>query len=130
MNRLTVIGNLTADPALRTVNTANGPVSVCDFTVAVNRRQKGANEQTDFFRVSAWRGLGENCAKYLAKGRKVAVTGPVSARAYNPQNGGDPRAVLEVTAEDVEFLGGKEAPETIDIGHGITATVVDDEAPF
>jgi single-strand DNA-binding protein len=130
MNKLTIIGNLTADPNLRTANTANGPVSVCDFTVAVNARQKG--QDATFFRVTAWRGLGENCGKYLAKGRKVAVTGPVSARAYTPNSGGDPRAVLEVTAEDVEFLSGKEdtAPATMDIGNGITATVVDDDPPF
>lgn len=106
---------------------------MCDFTVAVNSRQKGQNNDATFFRVSAWRGLGENCAKFLAKGRKVAVVGPVSARAYNPQTGGEPRAALEVTAEDVEFLSSRsDAPETMDIGHGVQATVVEDagELPF
>ena len=73
MNRLTIIGNLTHDPELRTTPSGD---SVCSFSVAVNRRgrrdaQGNQNEQTDFFRVSAWRQLGENCAKYLAKGRKV-----------------------------------------------------------
>ncbi len=105
MNKLTIIGNLTRDPELRT--TPNG-VSVCDFTVAVNRRNRsrdgqGGQPEADFFRVSAWRVLGENCAKFLAKGRKVCVIGPVSVRTYQG-NDGATRASLEVTADDVEFL--------------------------
>jgi single-strand DNA-binding protein len=99
MNKVTIIGNLTADPELRTTQTG---VNVCSFTVAVNRRF-GQQNETDFFRVSAWRKTGEMCAQYLAKGRKVAVTGPVTARAYNDGQG-NPRASLEVTADDVEFL--------------------------
>lgn len=97
MNHITIIGNLVGNPELRT--TQQG-VSVCTFGVAVNRRR---SDGTDFFRVSAWRGLGENCAKYLAKGRKVAVTGAVSVSAYKASNG-EARANLEVNADDVEFL--------------------------
>ena len=79
MNRLTIIGNLTAEPELR--STPNGK-SVCNFTVAVNRRNKIEGQpDADFFRVSAWNQLGENCAKYLAKGRKVCVVGAVSVRS-------------------------------------------------
>ena len=103
MNKLTIIGNLTRDPELRT--TPNG-YSVCDFTVAVNRRNRrdeNSQPEADFFRVSAWRQLGENCAKYLAKGRKVCVIGPVSVRTYQASDG-TTRASLEVTADDVEFL--------------------------
>lgn len=97
MNKAFITGNLTADPELRT--TPQG-INVCTFTVAANGRKK---EDTTFFRVTAWRQMGENCAKYLAKGRKVAVVGAVSARAYTT-NGGDVRASLEVTADEVEFL--------------------------
>ncbi|MBR2824061.1 MAG: single-stranded DNA-binding protein [Clostridia bacterium] len=104
MNRLFIIGNLVRDPELR--NTPAGD-SVCDFTVAVNRRARrdaqNGQQEADFFRVSAWRQLGENCAKYLAKGRKVAVTGSVRVRTYQA-NDGTTRASLEVQAEDVEFL--------------------------
>ena len=99
MNKLTIIGNVTKDPTLRA--TPQG-ISVCDFTVAVNRRKGGEND-TDFFRVTAWRQLGENCAKYLAKGRKVCVVGAVSARTYQT-NDGQTRVSLEVVADDVEFL--------------------------
>ena len=102
MNRLFIIGNLTNNPDVRV--TQNGD-KVCSFGVAVNRRRARAQgqEQTDFFRVSAWRGLAENCEKYLAKGRKVAVTGSVSVNVYTTQNGVT-RASMEVIADDVEFL--------------------------
>ena len=105
MNRLIIIGNLTRDPELRTANTSNGQVTVCAFTVAVNRRRNGSNGQpeADFFRVTAWRQLAENCSKYLAKGRKVAVVGSVSVSTYQGSDGAT-RASLEVSADDVEFL--------------------------
>jgi single-strand DNA-binding protein len=101
MNKLTIIGNLTADPELRT--TQNGK-SVCGFTVAVNRRNKVEGQpDADFFRISAWNQLGESCSKYLAKGKKVCVIGSVSVKTYQTQNG-ETRASMEVMAQDVEFL--------------------------
>lgn len=105
MNKLTIIGNLTRDPELRTTSTG---LNVCSFTVAVNRRRSGNSNQpeADFFRVSAWRQLGENCQRYLAKGRKVAVVGSVSVSTYTG-NDGTTRATLEVTADDVEFLSSR-----------------------
>lgn len=96
MQKLWIVGNLTSDPETRVTQKGD---NVCQFTVAVNRRKEGA----DFFRVTAWRQLGENCQKYLAKGRKVAVTGTVSVSAYKSSSG-DARASLEVNADDVEFL--------------------------
>ena len=135
MNKLTIIGNLTGDPELRT--TSSG-ISVCNFTVAVNRkqnaqqRQEGKRPEADFFRVAAWRQLGENCAKFLAKGRKVCTVGPVSVRNY--EKDGKTYAALEVVAEDVEFLSGKEkteegSRETVDPESGFTVTETD-ELPF
>lgn len=106
MNKLTIIGNLTRDPELRT--TSSG-INVCTFTVAVNRRRSANNNgqpEADFFRVTAWRQLGENCQRYLAKGRKVAVVGPVSVQTYTG-NDGNQRFSLEVTADDVEFLSSR-----------------------
>ena len=97
MNKAYIIGNLTADPELRTTTSGK---NVCSFTVAVNRRNR---EEADFFRVTAWDALGENCSKFLVKGRKVAVVGSVSVRAYQTKNG-DPAASLELTAQEVEFL--------------------------
>ena len=103
MNKLTIIGNLTKDPELRTTQ---GGVSVCTFTVAVNRKKKD-EKQTDFFRVTAWRERGEICAKWLIKGRKVCVIGPVSVSTYTGQDGAT-HANLEVMAEEVEFLSSKD----------------------
>ena len=105
MNKLTSIGAVTRDPEQR--STQSG-VTLTTFSVAVNRRrtQEGQPE-ADFFRVTAWRQLGENCAKYLSKGRKVCVVGPVSVNTYQG-NDGKTRATLEVTAEDVEFLSPKD----------------------
>ena len=102
MNKIFLIGNLTRDPELRTTQSG---VPVCAFTIAVNRRQtaQAGQPEADFFRVTAWRQLGENCGKWLIKGKKVSVVGTVSASAYMG-NDGQPKASLEVTADDVEFL--------------------------
>lgn len=118
MNKSIIIGNLTRDPELRA--TQDG-THVCNFTVAVNRRTRaGGQQEADYFRVTAWRTLGENCAKYLAKGRKVCVTGPVSARAYTGSDG-MVRATLELTADEVEFLSARSGQSTGDF------TPVDDD---
>ena len=99
MNKLTIIGNLTRDPELRTTQSG---LSVCSFTVAVNRR-RSQNNEADYFRITVWRELAEICQKYLSKGRKVAVCGPVAVSTY-AANDGSTRATLEVTADEVEFL--------------------------
>ena len=117
MNKIILIGNLTRDPELRT--TPNG-YTVCDFTIAVNDR-RGRNQQNvggqqqdtaQFFRVTVWRQMGEACAKYLAKGRKVYVSGPLTARTYQA-NDGSTRVSLEVTADDVEFLTSRAESEAM-----------------
>lgn len=109
MNSLHIIGNLTRDPETRTTQSGS---TVCSFTVAVNRRKKVQGQpDADFFRVSAWNQLGENCQKYLAKGRKVSVVGSVSVHAYSMQDG-KPGASLEVMANDVEFLSSKGEAES------------------
>lgn len=106
MNKITLIGNLTSDPETR--STPSG-VTVCSFTIAVNRRFANADgeRQTDFFRINAWRQLGDVCAKHLAKGRKVAVVGELQARLYDAKNG-EKRMSLDVAADEVEFLSPKD----------------------
>ena len=98
MNRLTIIGNLTADPEMRT--TPNGK-TVTNFTVAVSR--KGDKDKTDYFRCAAWGKTGEVCGQYLGKGKKVCVIGEVSARAFTDRQG-EAKASLEVFVAEVEFL--------------------------
>lgn len=101
MNKLIIIGNLTRDPELRT--TQDG-TAVCNFTVAVNRKVRtDGHPEADYFRVTVWRTLGESCAKYLSKGKKVCVTGAISAREYTGGDGST-HASLDLLADEVEFL--------------------------
>ena len=105
MNKLFIIGNLTRDPELRVLPDGR---SVCNFTVAVNKRvKKGAHPEADYFRCTVWDALGENCGKFLAKGKKVNVIGPVSLAHYAGQNG-EIRYCLQMNAQDVEFLTPKD----------------------
>ena len=119
MNKLTIIGNLTKEPELRTTQAGK---DVCTFTVAVNRRKTGNNDkpEADFFRVTTWEAMAKICKQYLAKGRKVAVIGPVSVHTYQTQDG-ETRAQMEVIANEVEFLSPK--------GDGMTP-VEDEDNPF
>lgn len=106
MQKLICCGNLVANPEVRTTQSG---VTVCSFTVAVNRRfaDKDGERQTDFFRVNAWRQLGEVCAKHLKKSKKVAVVGELQARLYDAKNG-EKRMSLDVAADEVEFLSPKD----------------------
>ena len=133
MNKLFIIGNLTRDPELRT--TTDGTF-VCKFSVAVNRQRTRNNPDpgADFFNVSAWREKGENAAKYLTKGSKVAVVGKISLNTG--EKDGKHGASLEVIADDIEYLA-KAHEETapaepsnpVDAKTGYTA-VTTDELPF
>ena len=136
MNKLTIIGNLTKDPEMRTTTSGK---NVCTFTLAVNRRKKAEGQpEADFFRVSAWGDMGDNCQKYLTKGKKVCVVGSVSVHVYTNQRG-EAAANMEVLASEVEFLSPREqgeiqqpvveAPVRKDEHSGFQA-VETDELPF
>ncbi len=100
MNKFIFSGNLTRDP--QTATTKNGSTA-CTFSVAINNNRGGENNPI-YVRVTAWNKLAENCQKYLAKGRKVLVTGAVrEPNAYTNKNG-QAAANLEVWADEVEFL--------------------------
>lgn len=103
MNKVTLIGNLTRDPESST--TSSG-IALCRFSIAVTRRfsRNGEGEQeTDFFNIVAWRGLAENCSKFLKKGSKVAIFGSIQNRTYDAEDG-TKRYVTDIVADDVEFL--------------------------
>ena len=110
MNKMFLIGNLTADPALSA--TANGK-TMTRFRLAVNRRFSGQNgdKVTDFFRVTTFGKVAENCSKYLAKGRKCCVVGELHPDTYTDSEGMT-RMALDVVADEVEFLTPKDAKET------------------
>ena len=121
MNKMFLIGNLTRDPELSTIPSG---ATVCKFGVAVNRRGGGQEgTQTDFYNVTVWRAMGENCAKYLRKGNKVGIVGDFQCRTY--ESNGEKKFSLDVTANDVEFLTPKGAQES----EGMTP-VADDSLPF
>lgn len=110
MNVCHLIGNLANDPEVRTTQSG---LMQCSFRLAVQRRFKGSDGQreTDFINIVAWRQTAELCAKYLARGRKIAVTGSLQMRSYQAQDG-QKRTVAEVVADNVEFLtSAREAAE-------------------
>jgi len=102
MNKVYLIGNLTRDPEMRATQMG---VSVCNFSIAVNRRFKDADgkQKTDYFNIVAWRQLADLCGKYLAKGRKVAVIGSIQTRTYEAQDG-TKRSAFDIAADEIEFL--------------------------
>lgn len=132
MNSLTIIGNITKKPDLRYTQAGT---AVCNFTVAVNRRKTQNNKDpgTDYFKVTAWRILAENCGKFLDQGSKVAVVGRVSLDTW--ENDKKHGASLIVDAESVEFLNSRvaeateAAPAPVDAQTGF-AQVQTDELPF
>ena len=86
MNKCIFIGNLTRDPEHQT--TGSG-VSFCRFSIAVNRSYTNSSgeREADFINIVTWRGLADNCAKYLSKGRKVCVVGSLQTRSYDDKDG-------------------------------------------
>jgi single-strand DNA-binding protein len=108
VNKAILIGNLTRDPELRTG--ASG-VPVCTFTLAINRRfaNKQGVREADFLTIVTFKQKAELCARYLTKGRKVAVEGSIQTRTYDAQDG-TKRYVTEILADEVEFIGGTGGP--------------------
>lgn len=98
MNRVFLIGNLTKDPE---VSIVSNDLTNCKFSIAVTRRY-GAKE-TDYFSVVCWRGMAENCGKYLRKGSKVGVCGSIQTKTYETSDGVK-RYTVEVVADEVQFL--------------------------
>lgn len=96
------IGNLTRDP--ETTTSSNG-TSICKFTLAVKRDFKNENgeSETDFFNITVFGKIGDNCGKYLKKGSKCCVVGRLQSRSYDAQDG-TKRYVTDIIANEVEFL--------------------------
>lgn len=139
MNKIFLIGNLTRDPELRSLPSG---ATVCSFTVAVNRRggrqqAEAGQPEADFFRVTTWNKQAENCNRFLAKGRKVGVSGTLTLQTY-VGNDGQQRSSLEVNADEVEFLsprgeGGDTRPSAPMSGQDNSSGFVrvdDDDLPF
>ena len=108
INRVVLTGNLTRDPELRSTSTGT---SVCSLRIANNTRRRDANgEWTDrahYFSVTVFGAQGENCARFLSKGRPVAIDGRLEWREWQTQDGAK-RESVEIVAESVQFLGSRD----------------------
>ena len=134
MNKVYLIGNLTRDPEL---TQTTGGISVCRMSIAVGRRFSNAEgtRDTDFFNITAWRGTADNCAKFLKKGNKIAVSGSIQTRNYE-KNDGTKGFSIDIIADEVEFLSSKNDGQEGTVPAGASAPVSDlqpiddDNLPF
>lgn len=108
INRVTIVGNLTRDPELRGLPSGG---SVCSLRVAVNERRKDQSGQwsdaPNFFNVSVFGNSADNAAKFLSKGRQVAIDGRLRWREYQDRDG-NRRESIEIVAQEVQFIGGRD----------------------
>jgi single-strand DNA-binding protein len=109
INRVVLTGNLTADPELRSLPSGT---SVCKLRVACNTRRKNNatgdwEDKPNYFDVTVWGAQGENAARYLSKGRPVAVDGRLEWREYQDSQG-NKRQAIDIIADSVQFLGGRD----------------------
>lgn len=106
LNRVVLIGRLTADPELKW--TTQG-VAVASLRIAVNRVTKNddGNYETDFFNVTAWRRTAEFASQYLTKGRLISVDGRLQTRSWVDQTTNQNRVAFEIVADNIEGLDRK-----------------------
>lgn len=116
MNKVSLMGRLTATPELKQTQSGNSVVSFC---VAVDRRFQGQDgkRETDFINCVAWKKTAEFIAKYFGKGRMVAINGAIQTRKYTDRDGKD-RMATEVIADEVYFCGDKQADSVQPISGG------------
>jgi single-strand DNA-binding protein len=109
INRVVMTGNLTADPELRTLPSG---MSVCNLRIACNTRRKNQStgeweDKPNYFNVTVWGAQGENSARYLSKGRPVAIDGRLEWREWEAQDG-TKRQATDIIADSVQFLGSRD----------------------
>lgn len=107
MNKVFLIGRLTADPVLR-YTSSNVAVASFSLAVASNRKNEDGEREADFINIVVWRKQAENVKNYLFKGSKVAIDGHIQTRSYDDQNG-IRKHITEVVAENVEFLDSRKS---------------------
>lgn len=111
MNKVILIGNLTKDPE---VNVTSNDLVNCRFSIAVKRSYaNGGKKETDFFTIVCWRGLAENCGKYLRKGSRVGISGAIQNKNYEGSDGVK-RYSVEIVADEVQFLTTKAEGEELE----------------
>lgn len=114
-NKVMLGGRITADPELK--QTQSG-IPVCSFSIAVNRKvAKGAEQNADFFNVTAWRGTAEFVSKYFKKGSSIFVVGTIQNRSWTDTNG-QKRYATDISADEVSFVDGKNDAQGANDGGG------------
>ena len=109
-NLVIIVGRLTRDPEFAYTN---NQLPLCKFSIATNRysRNQGEsgkfNEEVDFFDITAWDKLGENCANYIKKGSKILVEGRLKQDRFQDQQTGQNRTKINIVARNVQFLDTK-----------------------
>lgn len=103
MNKVFLIGRLTRDPQGTTFDSGS---SCCRFSIAVDRYSRDGDNKADFINITTWNALAQNCAKYLTKGKQVAVFGSIQTGSY--EKDGVKYSTFEVRADQVEFIGSKD----------------------
>ncbi len=142
VNKAILVGNLGKDPEIRFTGTGK---AVCKFPLATstswNDTDGQRQERTEWHNVIVWGKQGENCGKFLSKGRQVFVEGEIRTRSYDDKDG-NKRYITEIVAQNVRFLGGQgggrgpvEAPgfpeePAVSAGGGGAAPADDDDIPF
>src|ERR1700733_9042982 len=116
INRVIITGNLTKDPDLSSISSTG--TSVCSLRIACNGRRRNPEsnqweDQPNYFDVSVWGAQGENCHKFLSKGRPVAIDGRLRWREWADKDTGQKRSAVDIIADTVQFLGGRD-----DAGNG------------
>jgi single-strand DNA-binding protein len=108
INRVVMTGNLTRDPELRNTNSGT---PVCSLRIACNTRRKDESgnwtDKPNYFDVTVWDAQGENCAKFLSKGRPVAIDGRLEWREWQDKDG-NKRQSIDIIADAVQFLGSRD----------------------
>ena len=127
INRVVLTGNLTRDPELRTTQSGT---PVCSLRIASNTRRKAGNgewvDKPNYFSVTVWGAQGENCKRYLAKGRPVCIDGRLEWREWTHED--TKREAIEIIADSVQFLGTGNGNGNGDAPAAATTTPDDDIA--
>jgi single-strand DNA-binding protein len=110
INRVVLVGNLTRDPELKSLPSG---MAVCDLGLAVNHRRKNQQtgewvEEPNYFNISVFGSQGENCSRFLTKGRAVAIDGRLRWRSWDAPDG-TKRSAVDIVAETVQFIGPRDA---------------------
>jgi single-strand DNA-binding protein len=147
INRVVMTGNLTRDPELRSLPSG---MAVCSLRIACNTRRKNNatgewEDKPNYFDVTVWGAQGENCSRFLSKGRPVAIDGRLEWREWETQDG-QKRQSVDIIADSVQFLGGREEGadngsrfsrpagdipvDTRDFAPAATSAGSDDDIPF